>query len=82
MKMDIRKFFLTIVIVFSLSLSFQPVNVFAKEKESIVFIIDSRNDNFTSDFIKRNETRKHAILVSLTIKVLIFKYQTNYINTS
>jgi len=80
--MNIRKFLLAIFIVISLSFSYQPVNVFAKERESIVFIVDSRSDTFTNDFIKTNETRKYTILVSLTMKCLINNTEKGYFNTS
>jgi len=80
--MNIRKFLLAIFIVISLGFSYQPVNIFAKERESIVFIIDARSDNFTNEFIKRNETRKQIILVSLTLKLLINNSEKVYFNTS
>lgn len=69
--MKIKKFILAIFIVISLSFSFQPVNIYAKEKEFIVYILDNHRDNFTNEFIKKNETRKLFILVSLTFKIMI-----------
>jgi len=80
--MNFKKFLLTIFIVTSLSLSYQPSNILSKEKESIVFIVDSRSDNFTNDFIKKNETRKHVILVSLTMRYLVNSSERAYFNSS
>ncbi len=80
--MNVKKFLLAVFIVLSLSLSYYPVNVLTREKGSIVFIVDSGDDNFTNDFINRNETRKHIILVSLTMKCLINSSEIVYFNTS
>lgn len=80
--MEIKKLILAVFIVFALNFSYQPVSIFTKERESIVFILDFRQDNFTNDFIKRNESRKFEILVSLTLQCLTYSNERIIFNTS
>jgi len=69
--MQIKKFILAIFIIFSLSFSYQPVSIYSKEKEVIVYIVNKDQDNYTADFINRNESRKFVILISLTFQSMI-----------
>ncbi len=80
--MNIKKFILAVFIVFSLSFSYQPISASAKEKEVIVFIVDYREDNFTRNFIKANETKKFEVLISLTLQCMIYKNGRILFNTS
>lgn len=81
--MQIRKFLITVFIVFSLSFSFQPVSIYLKEKDGIVLVVNYNFDNFTNEFIKNNETRKFALLVSLTLMCLFKNTVDNIVyNTS
>ena len=80
--MQPKKFILALFIVFSLSFSYQPVSIFAKEKESIVYILNFKQDNFTNDFIKKNEDRKLSIRVSLTLLAMICNAEKSVFNTS
>lgn len=80
--MTIRKYIIAVFIVFSVSFSFQPANVFVRQKEAVVFILDFSSDFFTNHFINRNETKRNKILVSLTIQVLINEKQKKYFNSS
>ncbi|MEO8666390.1 MAG: hypothetical protein ABI462_12935 [Ignavibacteria bacterium] len=81
-EMQIKKFLLTVLIIFSLSFSFQPVNIYAKEKEAIVFILQYKLDKFTEDLIIKNETRKFQILISLSLNCMLYSPGNNYFNTS
>lgn len=65
--MNIRKFLIGIFLVFCLSFSFQPVSIHVREKDGIVYVVNFNTDDFTTEFIKNNETRKFAALVSLTL---------------
>ncbi len=80
--MQTKKFLLTIFILFSLSFSFQPVNLYAKEKEAVVFILEYKQDKFTDDFVKKNETRRFQILISLSLNCMLYNLGNNYFNTS
>lgn len=80
--MNIKKFILTVFIVFAFSFSYQPASVYSRDKEAIVFIMDFRQDTFTNDFIKRNETRRFEILVSLTLQCMFYKNGRILFNTS
>ncbi|MEP7145462.1 MAG: hypothetical protein ABI792_00485 [bacterium] len=80
--MQTKKFLLTVFIIFSLSFSFQPVNIYAKDKEAVVFILEYNQDKFTNDFIIKNEIRKFQILISLTLNCMLYSLENNYLNTS
>ncbi len=82
LQMQTKKFLLTVFIIFSLSFSFQPVNIYAKEKEAVVFILEYNQDKFTNDFIIKNEIRKFQILISLTLNCMLYSLENNYLNTS
>jgi len=69
--MQIKKFILAIFVIFSLSFSYQPVSIYSKEKEVIVYIVNKEQDNYTADFINKNESRKFVILISLTFQSMI-----------
>jgi len=69
--MQIKKFILAIFIIFLMSFSYQPVSIYSKEKEVIVYIMSKDQDIYTADFINRNEFRKFSILISLTFQSLI-----------
>ncbi|MBK8553022.1 MAG: hypothetical protein IPL53_18955 [Ignavibacteria bacterium] len=79
--MEIKKFILAVFIVISLNFSYQPVSIYAKEKEYIVYTIDYNLDNVTNEFINKNETKKLYILVSLTFRTMISGSVTTF-NTS
>lgn len=79
--MEIKKFILAVYIVISLNFSYQPVSIYAKEKEYIVYTIDYNLDNVTNEFINKNETKKLYILVSLTFQTMIFNSEITF-NTS
>ena len=69
--MQIKKFILAIFIIFLMSFSYQPVSIYSKEKEVIVYIVNKDQDNYTADFINKNESRKFVILISLTFQSMI-----------
>ncbi|MDZ4713624.1 MAG: hypothetical protein SGI89_15050 [bacterium] len=70
--MQIKKIILALFIIFCLQFSFQPVGIYSREKDLIVFVIESKKDNSNDEFIKRNETRKFALLVSLSMMCLCY----------
>ena len=76
--MRIRKIILTVFIVMSLSVSVQPVNVLTRGKESIVYIIENDQNDFTNEFIIKNETKRFYILVSLTFSVAVSDHIMGY----
>jgi len=80
--MQIKKIILAIFIVFSLSFSYQPVSIYSKEKEVIVYIMNKDQDNYTADFINKNESRKFVILISLTFQSMIAGENIITYNTS
>lgn len=80
--MQIKKFILAIFIIFSLSFSYQPVSIYSKEKEVIVYILNKDQDNYTADFINKNESRKFVILISLTFQSMIAGENIITYNTS
>ena len=80
--MQIKKIILAIFIVFSLSFSYQPVSIYSKEKEVIVYIVNKDQDNYTADFINKNESRKFVILISLTFQSMIAGENIITYNTS
>lgn len=80
--MNFRKFLLTLFIVLSLNFSYQSANTFLKEKNSIVFIINTREDSYANDFINTNQIRKHNILVSLTLNLMIIDHVKVFNNSS
>jgi len=80
--MQIKKFILAIFIIFSLSFSYQPVSIYSKEKEVIVYIVNKEQDNYTADFINKNESRKFVILISLTFQSMIAGENIITYNTS
>ena len=80
--MQIKKIILAIFIVFSLSFSYQPVSIYSKEKEVIVYIVNKDQDNYTADFINKNESRKFVILISLTFQSMIANENIITYNTS
>ena len=80
--MQIKKFILAIFIIFSLSFSYQPVSIYSKEKEVIVYIVNKDQDNYTADFINKNESRKFVILISLTFQSMIAGENIITYNTS
>lgn len=80
--MQIKKIILAIFIVFSLSFSYQPVSIYSKEKEVIVYIMNKDQDNYTADFINKNESRKFVILISLTFQSMIANENIITYNTS
>lgn len=80
--MQIKKFILAIFIIFSLSFSYQPVSIYSKEKEVIVYIVNKDQDNYTADFINKNESRKFVILISLTFQSMIANENVITFNTS
>ncbi|MEO6695983.1 MAG: hypothetical protein ABIY50_01125 [Ignavibacteria bacterium] len=80
--MMIKKILLTFVIVFALSFSFQSLNLNVRERMSVVFVLDSHTNPFISDFIKKNETRKFVILVSITMQCLVYSRENILFNTS
>ena len=80
--MQIKKFILAIFIIFSLSFSYQPVSIYSKEKEVIVYIVNKDQDNYTADFINKNESRKFVILISLTFQSMIANENIITFNTS
>lgn len=69
--MQIKKLILALFVIFSLSFSYQPVSIYSKEKEVIVYIMSKDQDNYTADFINKNEFRKFVILISLTFQLMI-----------
>jgi hypothetical protein len=79
--MQIKKIILAFFIIISLSFSFQPVSVYAKEKEVIVYILNKDQDINTADFINKNEHRKFVIQLSLTLSLLMI-YQNNSLYNS
>lgn len=81
-QMKIKKSLFTLLIVFALSFSFQPVNFFKKEKESVVYVIETSIEKHSDEFLKRNENKKLCIAVSLTLQCFMI-YKSNYcFNTS
>lgn len=80
--MNIRKLLAVIFIVTALSFSAQPVRFVLKEGDPVVLILDSANDNFTNEFIKKKETQVFNTMVSLYIKCLVSAGNHNYYNTS
>ena len=80
--MQIKKFIFAIFIIFSLSFSYQPVSIYSKEKELIVYIMSKDQDDYTADFINENEFRKLAILTSLTFQSMIAGGNAVTYNTS
>lgn len=80
--MQIKKFILAIFIIFSLSFSYQLVSIYSKEKEVIVYILNKDQDNYTADFINKNESRKFVILISLTFQSMIAGENIITYNTS
>lgn len=80
--MIFKKYILAVFIVFSLSFSYQPVSIYSKEKDSVIYILECNQDNFTNDFIKKNETKKFNLLISLSFQCMIFKKNINFFNSS
>lgn len=80
--MEIKKYILAVFIIFSLSFSFQPVNIHSREKEPVVFILNYDRDFLTNEFINKNETRKFVLLVSLSFKCMICNGGNLFFNTS
>lgn len=82
MQMEIKKTILAILIVFTMSFSYQPVNVFQKERESIVYVIEVSKEKHLDEFMRRNQTKKLYILVSLTMQCLMTSGSTSTFNSS
>lgn len=80
--MKIRKFIFTLLIVFSLSFSFQSVNFLQKERDAIVFVYDRGNNDFLTDFTKRNEAKRFSLFVSLALKCMMIENRIQVFNTS
>ncbi len=80
--MQIKKLIFAIFIIFSLSFSYQPVSIYSKEKEVIVYIVSKDQDNYTADFINKNESRKFVIQLSLILKLMIINKSEMTFNTS
>lgn len=80
--MKIKKFIFTLLIIISLSFSLQPVNFIQKEKDAVVFVYEQTESKFLTDFIKRNETKRFSLFVSLTLNCLIIEKNLTVFNTS
>jgi len=80
--MKFKKFIFTLLIVFSLSFSFQPVNFLQKEKDAIVFVYEFGENDFLTDFTKRNEAKRFSQFVSLTLKCLMIENCIPIFNTA
>jgi len=80
--MHIKKFILALFIIISLNFSSQPVTLYSKEKDEIVFVVNKDLHIHTSDFINKNEYRKFTILFSLTLKLLLINNSGAAFNTS
>ena len=83
--MIIKKFFLTVILVFMLSFS-PPVNSFSftlnQNKPVISYTINTKDDAYTSTFLDKIETKKFQINLVLYIKVRLTDMSKNYYNTS
>lgn len=80
--MSVRKFILLIFVLFSLNYSFTPGNLFSKEKEAIVLILNLEKDDATREFVKRNEAKKFQSLISLSMKIAIVMNAVEINNSS
>ncbi len=80
--MIIRKYLIAVFIVFSLSISYQPVSYYSKEKGSVVLILNYEKDDFTDSFINTNENKRKSILISLTLKVMLYNKEQMFSNSS
>ncbi|MDQ3019974.1 MAG: hypothetical protein M3R36_05300 [Bacteroidota bacterium] len=80
--MEIKKYILAVFIIFSLSFSYQPVRIYSKEKDPMVFVINYKKDLLTNEFISQNEARKFMLLVSLTFKCMVYNEENIFFNTS
>ncbi len=80
--MQIRKLILAIFILLSLNFSFQQINIFYKEKEAIVCILNKDQDKNAADFINKIEQRKFVIRMSLILNILMTDESKTLFNTS
>jgi hypothetical protein len=80
--MQIKKFILAVFIVFSLSFSYQPVTIYSKEKEPVVFILNYEHDSLTYEFINKNESKKFIALISISLKIMVCNRESIFFNTS
>lgn len=80
--MKIRKYILAVFIVFSLSFSFQPVIIYSKETDAVVFILEHKQDKLTNEFLNKNDTKRFIILISLTLQFMLYNERNKFFNTS
>lgn len=80
--MEVKKLVLAVFIVFTLSFAPHSANLIAKQRDVIVYILNYNEDSFTGSFIRKNKTKRFALLVSLTLQCMLIKNGRILFNTS
>jgi hypothetical protein len=80
--MVLRKFILTIFLVVSLNLTFQPVPAISPGKNIIVLVQEKREDDFTNDFIKENEKKRFEKMIAIKLAVFMIDSMVCFDNSS
>ena len=70
--MRLKRFIFAVFLVMALSFTFQPAQAMhTKERHSIVYTIDYKDDNTTKELLDTNKKATLKLSVSLTLQILI-----------
>jgi hypothetical protein len=80
--MNLKKFFITIFIVFSLNFSPYPITIYFRERNTIVMVQGKKNNEFTNDFTRKIEYKRFEQMISLYASILMIDFELNFYNSS